>query len=103
MQSGPLTIAVTGLNATDNPAPGVAVLRCLRADDGRVHRLIGFSYDALDPGIYANGIADEIFMLPYPSSSPESFFDRICAIHARVGLSVIVPTLDAELPVFMEI
>ena len=30
MRTGP-TIAVTGLNATDNPGPGVAVLRALRA------------------------------------------------------------------------
>jgi carbamoyl-phosphate synthase large subunit len=99
----PLTIAVTGLNATDNPAPGVAVLRSLRHGDGPHHRLVGLAYDALDPGIYARGLADDVFMLPYPSSSPESFLERLLAIHARVPLSVVVPTLDAELPTFIEL
>jgi carbamoyl-phosphate synthase large subunit len=103
MASTPLTIAVTGLNATDNPAPGVAVLRSLRHGTGVRHHLVGLAYDALDPGVYAKDLADEVFMLPYPSSSTESFFERLCAIHARVPLSVIVPTLDAELPAFIEL
>src|SRR5262245_18129514 len=103
MQTGPLMIAVTGLNATDNPAPGVAVLRSLRKDDGQPHKLIGLAYDALDPGIYAQGVADEIFMLPYPSTSPENFLNRLRDIHARGELSVIVHTLAAELPAFIEI
>jgi carbamoyl-phosphate synthase large subunit len=98
-----LTVAVTGLNATDNPAPGVAVLRSLRHPDGARHRLVGLAYDALDPGVYAAGLADDVFMLPYPSSNPEDFFARLLAIHTRVPLSVVVPTLDAELPAFIEL
>lgn len=97
------TVAVTGLNATDSPAPGVAVLRCLQRARSDRERLIGFAYDALDAGIYANGLVDDVFMLPYPSSNPDSFLDRICEIHRRVELSVIVPTLDAELPAFIEL
>jgi carbamoyl-phosphate synthase large subunit len=95
------TIAVTGLNATDNPAPGIAVLRCLRDSLGADERLVGFAYDALDPGIYASDIVDDVFMLPYPSSSAESFLDRISEIHRRIELSVIIPTVDAELPAFI--
>jgi carbamoyl-phosphate synthase large subunit len=101
--SKPLTIAVTGLNATDNPAPGVAVLRSLRHPDGPQHRLVGLAYDALEPGIYATDLADDVFMLPYPSSSPDAYFARLSEIHARVPLSVVVPTLDAELPAFIEL
>jgi carbamoyl-phosphate synthase large subunit len=63
--------------------------------------LVGLAYDALDPGAYAKDITDDVFMLPYPSSSPDNFLERICEIHDRVGLSVIVPTLDAELPAFI--
>jgi carbamoyl-phosphate synthase large subunit len=99
----PLTVAVTGLNATDNPAPGVAVLRSLRHPDGPRHRLVGLAYDALDPGVYAKDVADDVFMLPYPSSSPDNFFDRLLQIHERIPLSVVVPTLDAELPAFIEL
>jgi carbamoyl-phosphate synthase large subunit len=102
MQVSPIrTIAVTGLHATENPAPGLAVLRCLRRELGEHERLIGFAYDALDSGIYAADIVDDVFMLPYPSSNPDSFLERICEIHQRVDLSVIIPTLDAELPAFI--
>ncbi len=97
------TVAVTGLNATDNPAPGVAVLRCLQRERTKNERLIGFAYDALDPGIYAGDVVDDVFLLPYPSSNPDSFLERLREIHRRVELSVIVPTLDAELPVFIEL
>ena len=96
------SIAVTGLNATDNPAPGVAVLRCLR-DSGRAQRLVGLAYDALDPGIYAHDIVDDVYMLPYASSAPDAFLERLCHVHARSPLSVLIPTLDAELPVFIEL
>ena len=95
-------VAVTGLNATDNPAPGVAVLRCLRASE-RGQRLVGLAYDALDPGIYARDLIDDVFMLPYASSAPDAFYERLCHIHASLPLSVIIPTLDAELPVFIEL
>jgi carbamoyl-phosphate synthase large subunit len=97
------TIAVTGLHATDNPAPGLAVLRCLRRASNPQVRLIGFAYDALDSGIYTSDVVDDVFMLPYPSSNPEIFLERICEIHQRLELSLIIPTLDAELPAFIEI
>ena len=103
MSRRPLTIAVTGLNATDNPAPGVGVLRSLRMGEGAQDRLIGLAYDALDPGVYAKDLASDVFLLPYPSSSVEAFLGRIAAIHERVGLDVIIPTLDAELPTFLTI
>src|SRR5262245_33626769 len=104
MQHSPIrTVAVTGLNATDSPAPGVAVLRCLQRERTAGDRFVGFAYDALDSGIYAADVVDDVFMLPYPSSSPDLFLDRICEIHRRIELSAIVPTLDAELPAFIEI
>lgn len=95
----PLTIAVTGMNATDNPAPGVGVLRSLRL--GAQDRLVGLAYDALDAGVYSEGIVDDVFLLPYPSSSIEAFYDRLAYVHARTPIDVIVPTLDAELPTFL--
>jgi carbamoyl-phosphate synthase large subunit len=100
MSNKPLTIAVTGLNATDNPAPGVGVLRALR-ESGPTDRLVGLAYDALDPGVYAAEIAPEVFMIPYPSQGAAAFLSRISYVHERVGLDVIVPTLDAELPSFI--
>lgn len=100
-QSGPITVAVTGLNATDNPGPGVGVLRSLREAENPRYRLVGLAYDALDPGVYARDIADAVFMIPYPSQGLEAFLDRIEHIHARMPIDVVIPTLDAELPSFI--
>jgi len=53
-----VTVAVTGMNATDNPAPGVAVARALRHEPTFEGRIIGLGYDALDPGFYGDGLVD---------------------------------------------
>lgn len=55
-----LTIAVTGLNANDNPAPGVAILRSLQMNPPRGQRLVGLAYDALDAGIYASELVSDV-------------------------------------------
>lgn len=97
----PLTVAVTALNATDNPAPGVAVIRALRLAEGSCKRIIGLTYDALDSGVYARDLADAAYLLPYPSQGLEPFRERLLQIHEREQLDVIVPTLDSELPFFI--
>ena len=102
MSDQPLTIAVTGLNATDNPAPGVGVIRALRQGGSR-DRLVGLAYDALDPGVYAADIVREVFMIPYPSQGRDAFLSRLRYVHDKVGLDVIIPTLDAELPSFIDL
>jgi len=96
------TVAVTGLNATDNPGPGVSVLRCLRDAVGADYHLVGLAYDALDPGVYASHIVDDVFMIPYPSQGIDAFLERIEYLHATVGIDVVIPTLDSELPSFIE-
>lgn len=101
MKRRPLTLAVTGLNATDNPAPGVAVLRALRDAYPDAH-LVGLGYDALDPGIYAEGLAQNVYLMPYPSQGSTALLDRLAYIHEQLGLDAIVPTLDAELPGFID-
>jgi len=95
-----VTVAVTGLNATDNPGPGVGVLRSLRATDVD-YRLLGLTYDALDPGVYAKNLTDAVLMIPYPSQGVDAFLARLEYIHARSPIDVVIPTLDAELPSFI--
>ncbi len=102
MSARPLTIAVTGLNATDNPAPGVGVMRALR-EASTEDRLVGLAYDALDPGVYHEGLSRDVFMIPYPSQGLSAFLSRIEYVHEKVGLDVIIPTLDAELPSFIDL
>ena len=96
-----LTVAVTGLNATDNPAPGVAVIRALRHDPRWRGRIVGLTYDALDSGAYAGGLVDDVFLIPYPSQGAEALEARLRYIHERVPLDVVMPTLDSELPGFI--
>lgn len=95
----PLTIAVTGLNATDNPAPGVAVIRSLRAAPDFHGKVVGLAYDSLDPGLYCDELdLAAAFLIPYPSQGLEALRARLFEIHERVPFDVLIPTLDSELP-----
>lgn len=99
-----LTIAVTGMNGrADNPGPGIAVARCLKEAAGFEVRIVGLGYEALDPGLYLDDLIDAAWLLPYPSHGEEAFLARLTAIHAEEKIDVIIPCLDAELPVFVRI
>lgn len=102
MSVAPLTVAVTGLNATDNPGPGVALIRALRSDPRFEGRIVGLAYDSLDPGLYCEGLLDAAFLIPYPSAGREALFERLAYIKQRVGLDVLLPTLDSELPAVLD-
>ncbi len=99
----PLIIGVTGLNATDNPGPGVAVIRAVREGADRDCRIIGLSYDPLDPGNYLTDIADHIFLMPYPSQGAEALFQRLAYIHQCLPFDVLIPSLDSELPLYIKL
>lgn len=96
-----LICAVTGLAATDNPAPGVGVIRALRDDPGLDVHVVGLAYDTLDPGIYASELVDDAYLLPYPSQGLAAFERRLEQIHAEIPFEVVLPNLDAELPTFI--
>lgn len=98
-----LTVAVTGLNATDNPAPGVGVIRSLRHDPDFAGRVVGLSYDALDPGNYAHDLVDDVFVVPWPSQGEEALRARLAYVLDRVPVDVVIPTLDSELPAFQDL
>jgi carbamoyl-phosphate synthase large subunit len=95
-----MNIAVTGLNATDNPGPGVPVIRSLKEGNGTYGRMIGLLYSTLDPGAFMEDVADRSYLIPYPSSGLEPVFERIRYIHDREKLDVLMPTLDTELYMF---
>lgn len=96
------TIAVTGLNNTDNPGPGVPVIRGLREAKSFDVRIIGLVYENLEPGIYMENVADKIYQIPYPSSGSDVFIQRIKHIHSKENIDVIIPNFDAELFTFMK-
>jgi carbamoyl-phosphate synthase large subunit len=93
----PLTIAVTGLNAIDSPGPGVSVIRALREASSFDVRIIGLSYESLEPGIYMRDLVDKTYHVPYPSSGTEPLLERVEYIHSREDLDMIIPNFDAEL------
>lgn len=95
-----VTVAVTGLNATDNPAPGVGVIRAIRAHPEFCGRIVGLGYDGLEPGIYCAEV-DSAFLLPAPSQGLAAFEERLRQVHERTRFDVIIPNLDAELPSFI--
>ncbi len=47
------------MNASENPGPGVPVVRALRAAKEFVGSIVGFTYDPLDPGVFMENICDE--------------------------------------------
>jgi carbamoyl-phosphate synthase large subunit len=94
-----LTVAITGLNARpENPAPGVAVARCLAESDRHRVRLVGLGYESLDSGLYRRDLFQSTYLLPYPTSGRQPFLERLLAIHAAESIDVFIPCLDAELP-----
>jgi len=97
-----ITIAVTGLNNTDNPGPGVPVIRSLKESTEFDVRIIGLVYETLEPGIYMEGLCDKIFQIPYPSAGSDELIDRIEQIHNQDKIDVLIPNFDSELFSFMK-
>ncbi len=98
-----IVIAVTALNAIDSPGPGVAVIRAIRECPDFDVRIIGLSYDALEPGLYMHDIVDKTYQIPYPSAGTDSLMGRLLYIHEQEKLDIIIPNFDAELFNFIKI
>lgn len=93
-----LTIAVTGMNArADNPAPGMAVARCLREVANFQGKIIGLGYDVLDPGLFQTELTDAGYLLPYPSAGEQELLARLQYIQERESIDILIPCLDAEI------
>ena len=97
-----ITLAVTGLNNTDNPGPGVPVIRAAKESEDFDVRIIGLVYENLEPGIYMEGLCDRIFQIPYPSAGSDDLIERIEQIHYQEKIDVLIPNFDAELFSFMK-
>jgi len=91
------TVAISGLNNTDNPAPGIPVAKSLKEN----HRLIGFSYDPNEPGNYQK-VVDKTYLMPYPSLGFDELKQRLLYIKEKENITAIIPNLDAELPLYIK-
>ena len=92
-----MKIAISGLNNTDNPAPGIPIAKSLIDE----YELIGFSYDPNEPGNYM-GLTQKNYLMPFPSLGFEELKGRLQYIKNDVGLDAIIPNLDAELPLYIK-
>jgi carbamoyl-phosphate synthase large subunit len=63
-------------------------------------RLIGLSYEALEPGIYLRELFAKTYQLPYPAAGSAALFERLDYIQQQEKLDIIIPSFDAELPLF---
>lgn len=97
-----LTVAVTGLNNTDNPGPGVPVIRALRDSDEFDVKIIGLGYESLEPGIYMHNIVDKTYRIPYPSEGSGILIKRVLEINESEKIDMLIPNFDAELLSFMK-
>jgi len=98
-----LTIAVTGLNNTDNPGPGIPVIRGIRESKDFDVRIIGLAYENLEPGIYMDDMVDKTYQIPYPTAGTDEILQRIEYIQAKENIDVLIPNFDAELFSFMKV
>ncbi len=97
-----LTLAATGLNNTDNPGPGVPVIRSIRESGSFDIRVVGLAYETLEPGIYMPDMVDKVYMVPYPSEGSDSLIQRLEYINSIENIDVLIPNFDAELYTFMK-
>ncbi|NQU81046.1 MAG: ATP-grasp domain-containing protein [Bacteroidetes bacterium] len=102
MNKPKVTLAVTGLNNTDNPGPGVPVIRSVRESEAFDLTVIGLAYETLEPGIYMHNIVDKVYQVPYPSEGSGDLIKRLEYIQEREKIDVLIPNFDAELYTFMK-
>lgn len=98
-----ITVAVTGLNNIDSPGPGIPVARALKESEIYDIRIIGLSYETLEPGIYMKEFVDKTYQIPLPSAGTAALKDRLEYINSVENIDVIIPNFDAELHNFIKI
>ena len=92
-----MKIAISGLNNTDNPAPGIPVIKSLNSK----HETVGLSYDPNEPGVYMD-IVKKTYLMPYPSLGFDELKNRLQNILEKDNIEAIIPNLDAELPLYIK-
>ena len=97
------TIAVTGLNAIDSPGPGIAVIRALKDAKSFDVRIIGLSYETMEPGIYMHDLVDKTYQIPFPGAGQDVLLERFSYINSIENLDFLFPNFDAELFNFIKI
>ncbi len=96
-----LKVALTGISSFDVINPGLGVARALRTADG-ISQVYGLAYGTFDSGAYQGALFDRCFNLPHGESG-DSLLERLVEIHDASPFDVLIPCLDGELPLFIEL
>jgi len=97
-----ITVATTGLNNTDNPGPGIPVIRGILESKIFDARIIGLAYENLEPGIYMHDLVNKSYQIPYPTAGSDILLKRLEYITDTEKIDVLIPNYDAELYTFMK-
>ncbi|MGV8057815.1 MAG: hypothetical protein AB2L12_07325 [Smithellaceae bacterium] len=97
-----MIIAVTGLNTASEPEAGFGVLQALNGNSKCNDELIGLAYKPLDTGLFHSGLMKKAFLVPLPGVNQEAFLSRIKQIKNESGLDIIIPALDEEINLFID-
>lgn len=103
MSKRKITVAVSGLNNIDSPGPGIPVIRAIKESELFEARIIGLSYDTMEPGIYMHNLVDKTYQIPLPSAGQQSLLTRLDYIHHQEKIDVLIPNFDAELFNFIKL
>lgn len=98
-----ITVGVTGLNNIDSPGPGIPVIRALKESEDFEVRIVGLSYESLEPGLYMHDHVDKAYHIPLPSAGVASLVERLRYINDIEKMDVIIPNFDAELHNFIKL
>jgi carbamoyl-phosphate synthase large subunit len=98
-----VTVAVTGLNNIDSPGPGIPVIRGLLESTRYDVRVIGLSYEAMEPGIYMRDLVAKTYQIPTPSTGQAALMNRLRYINSIEHIDVLIPNFDAELFNFIKL
>jgi carbamoyl-phosphate synthase large subunit len=97
MNKQKITVGVTGLNNIDSPGPGIPVIRALKDSQKYEVRIIGLSYETLEPGLYMHDLVDKSYQIPLPTAGVEVLMERLAYIQEKEKMDVLIPNFDAEL------
>lgn len=82
VRTRPVRVAITGFSGLDDPGPGAAVARALRAARSRPMELAAWIYGAADTTALLPGIVDRIEVLPPADGHDEALIEAIAEANA---------------------
>jgi carbamoyl-phosphate synthase large subunit len=96
-----LRVALTGISSFEAINPGLGVARALRKARG-IAGIYGLTYGTFDSGAYQPDLFDASFYLS-KARSGDALLERLTEIHRSHPFDVLIPSLDGELPHFIDI